>query len=68
MLKGNCRKKNLTTCKRKISSYKPALKKCVLQNFASFTGKHVLETFFNKVAGLHPASFLKRDSNTSAFL
>ena len=26
MLKGNCRKKNLTTCERKISSYKPALK------------------------------------------
>ena len=24
MLKGNCRKKNLTTCERKISSYKPA--------------------------------------------
>ena len=26
MLKGKCRKKNVTTCKRKISSYKPALK------------------------------------------
>ena len=26
MLKGNCRKKNLTTYERKISSYKPALK------------------------------------------
>ena len=25
MLKGNCRKKHLTTCERKISSYKPAL-------------------------------------------
>ena len=24
MLKGNCRKKNLATCERKISSYKPA--------------------------------------------
>ena len=24
--------------------------------------------FFNKVAGLQPASFLKTDSNTSAFL
>ena len=24
MLKGNCRKKNLTTCERKISSHKPA--------------------------------------------
>ena len=26
MLKGNCGKKNLTTCDRKISSYKPALR------------------------------------------
>ena len=26
MLKGNCRKKILTTCGRKISSYKPALR------------------------------------------
>ena len=24
MLKGNCQKKNLTTCERKISSYRPA--------------------------------------------
>ena len=28
----------------------------------------VLETFFNKVAAIHPASFLKRVSSTSAFL
>ena len=27
MLKGNCRKKNLTACERKISSYKPAFTK-----------------------------------------
>ena len=27
MLKGNCRKKNLTTCESKISSYKSAFKK-----------------------------------------
>ena len=26
-VKGNCRKKNLTTCERKISTYKPALKR-----------------------------------------
>ena len=33
MLKGNCRKKNLTTCERKISSYKPALR-TPLQNIS----------------------------------
>ena len=26
-MKGNCQKKHLTTCERKISSYKPAFKK-----------------------------------------
>ena len=30
MLKGNRRKKNLTTCERKISSYKPAFRKLFL--------------------------------------
>ena len=34
MLKGNCRKKNLTTCERKISSYKPALRTHFLQNIS----------------------------------
>ena len=29
MLKGNCPEKSLTTCERKISSYKPALKNCL---------------------------------------
>ena len=28
----------------------------------------VLESLFNKVAGLRPATLLKRDSNTGAFL
>ena len=45
------------------------VKKDVLKNFANFKGKHLcLETFFNKVAGLQPVNFLKRDSNTSDFL
>ena len=35
MLKGNCRKKNLTTCERKISSYKPAFR-----NVTKLTGKN----------------------------
>ena len=47
MLKGNCQKKNLTTCERKISSYKPAFR-----NFAKLTGKHLCQRlFFNKIAG-----------------
>ena len=33
-------------------------KKCVLKNFANFTGKRLLwSLFFNKVAGLQPTSF-----------
>ena len=39
-------------------------KKCVLKNFANFNGKHVLESFFDKVSSLQPAGFLE-DSNTS---
>ena len=42
----------------------------VLQNrFRKFHRKTpVLESLFNKVAGLSPATVLKRDPNTSAFL
>ena len=32
-MKGNCRKKKLTTCERKISSYKPALTYVTLTEF-----------------------------------
>ena len=36
-------------------------KKGVLRNFAKITGKHLCPSvFFNKVAGLRPASFLKK--------
>ena len=44
-------------------------KKGVLRNFAKFTGKHLCQSlFFNKVAGLRPATLLKRDSGTGVFL
>ena len=44
-------------------------KKGVLKNFANFTEKHLCwRVFLGKVATLQPASFLKRDSNSSAFL
>ena len=36
-------------------------KKGVLRNFAKFTGKYLCQSlFFNKVAGLRPATFLKK--------
>ena len=36
-------------------------KKGLLKNFAKFTGKHLCQSlFFNKVAGLRPASLLKK--------
>ena len=44
-------------------------KKGVLRNFAKFTGKHLCQgLFFNEVAGLGPASLLKRDAGTGVFL
>ena len=45
-----------------------SVSKGVLKNFANFTGKQLRWSLFYGLAGLQPASFLKRDSNTSAFL
>ena len=37
------------------------MKKGVLRNFAKFTGKHLCQSlYFNKVAGLRPATLLKK--------
>ena len=37
------------------------MKRGVLRNFAKFTGKHLCQSlFFNKVAGLRPATLLKK--------
>ena len=37
------------------------IKKDVLKNFTKFTGKHLCQSlFFNKVAGLRPATLLKK--------
>ena len=37
------------------------MKKGVLENFAKFLGKHLCQSlFFNKVAGLRPATLLKK--------
>ena len=40
-------------------------KKGFLKNFAKFTGKHLCQSLFNKVAGL---LYLKKDSGTDVFL
>ena len=38
-----------------------SVKKVVLRNFAKFTGKHLCQSlFFKKVAGLRPATLLKK--------
>ena len=40
----------------------------VLRNFAKFTGKHLCQNlFFNKVAGLRPATLLKRETLAQVF-
>ena len=45
-----------------------SIKKDVLKNFANFTGKHLCQSpFFNKVAGLRPATLSKRDSGKGVF-
>ena len=45
------------------------LKIGVLKNFGIFSKKTpVLESLFNKVAGLRPTTLLKRDSNAVVFL
>ena len=44
-------------------------RKDVFKNFAKFTEKKpVLEPLFKKVAGLRACNFIKKDSNTYAFL
>ena len=44
-------------------------KKGALKNFTKFTEKHLWQNlFFNKAAGLRPATSLKRDSGTYVFL
>ena len=45
------------------------MEKYVLRNLTEFTGKHLCQSLsFNKVAGLRPATLLKKDSGTGVFL
>ena len=41
---------------------------CKLHYLNKFTGKKCTRVFSNKDAGLQPAAFLKRDSNTAVLL
>ena len=44
------------------------MKKAVLRNFGKLTGKHLCQgLFFNKVAGLRPATLLKKGLWQSCF-
>ena len=46
--------------KNRSSHWVCSVKKGVLRNFAKFTGKHLCQSlFFDKVAGLRPATLLK---------
>ena len=45
------------------------MQKGILINFTKFTGKQLCQSLsFSKVAGLRPATLLKRDSSTGVFL
>ena len=45
------------------------MKKGVLTNVTKFTEKHLCQSLlFNKVAGLRPATSLKKDSGIGVFL
>ena len=45
-----------------------SVRKGALRNFAKFAGKHLCQRLFYKVAGLRPATILKRDAGTDVFL
>ena len=45
-----------------------SVKKSLLRHFAKFTGKHPRQSlFFNKVAGLSPATLLKKETVAQVF-
>ena len=51
--------------KARSSHLRCSIKEGVPKKFAKFTRKHLCQSlFFNKIAGLKPATLLKRDSGT----
>ena len=44
------------------------MQKGVLRNFTKLTGKHLYQSlFFNKVAGLRPTTFIKKETTAQVF-
>ena len=61
-------KNNINEYISRSSHQRCSIKKCVLRNFAKFTGKHLCQSlFFNKVAGLRPATLLKKETLALVF-
>ena len=57
----SCKKLRYYLIPSRSSQQKCSMKKCVLRNFTKFTGKHFYKSlFFNKVAGLRPATLFKK--------
>ena len=55
----DCQESDLST--NRSSHHSCSMKKGVLRNFTKFTGNHLCQSlFFNKVAGLRPATLLKK--------
>ena len=51
---------NFGYCAYRSSHWRCSVEKCVLRNFAKFARKHLCQRlFFNKVAGLRPATLFK---------
>ena len=60
--------KNINEYISRSSHQRCSIKKGVLRNFAKFTGKHLCQSlFFNKVAGLRPATLLKKETLAQVF-
>ena len=57
-------------CSPQCGHQRCSMKKCVLRNFAKFTGKHCARRlFFNKVAGLRPqaCNFIEKEALAQVF-
>ena len=61
-------KNNLQVACVRSSHQRCSIKKGVLRNFAKFTEKHLCQSLFlNKVSGLKPASFIKKETLAQVF-
>ena len=60
--------KDTLVANARSSHWRCSMGKNVLRNFAKFTGKHLCQSrFFNKVAGLRPATLLKKEALAQVF-